>query len=320
MDYREYIDVDYGMRPPFEYELLEKTDKYEVFRDAKGQVHRALIEGAVGGGRMCMDTYLSFPVTDKESFRELKKRYVAHLEERYPPNWRKERAPKWRERDHVLVLARNCVMLGFYWRAREWMGTENLTYAWAMQPDLMHEMMEFIADFTIEVSKPILEEVNPDYIFINEDMAMKTGPLISPDLYDEFILPNMKRVVDFHKKHGVRWVVVDTDGDPDPLIPSLMDAGVDALWPFEQASDDTNPHEVRAKYGKDLRIWGCVDKRELAKDKKAIDDHLASMRPLIEEGGFIPTVDHTVPPDVPLDNFQHYMERKQQLLRGETWS
>ena len=52
-------------------------------------------------------------------------------------------------------------------------------------------------------------------------------------------------------------------------------------------------------------------------DRDIIDAHLAAMAPLIEEGGFIPTVDHTVPPDVPLDNFRYYIERKQRLLRGE---
>jgi uroporphyrinogen decarboxylase len=56
---------------------------------------------------------------------------------------------------------------------------------------------------------------------------------------------------------------------------------------------------------------------ELAKGRDAIDSHLAGMVPLIEEGGFIPTVDHTVPPDVSLDNFMYYMERKRVLLAGK---
>jgi uroporphyrinogen decarboxylase len=59
-----------------------------------------------------------------------------------------------------------------------------------------------------------------------------------------------------------------------------------------------------------------VDKRELAKDKKAIDEHLRTFIPLIGEGGFIPAVDHTVPPDVSLENFLYYIERKQALLEG----
>ena len=168
----------------------------------------------------------------------------------------------------------------------------------------------------IEVSKPILREVTPDYIFINEDMAMKNGPLLSPRTYRTFIFPHLRRLVDFFKSQGVPYVIVDTDGDSEPLIPLLMEAGVDGLWPLERASG-MDPLAIRAKYGRDLRLWGGVDKRELAKDKAAIDAHLRSLAPLIEDGGFIPTVDHLVPPDVPLANFRYYMERKQLLLAGE---
>jgi uroporphyrinogen decarboxylase len=229
--------------------------------------------------------------------------------------WKKLHLSGWRNRKHVLILGQNCATLGFYWRAREWMGTEGLSYGWYDQPGLMHEMMEFIAEFTIEVSKPILQEVTPDYIFINEDMAMKNGPLLSPKTYKTFIFPHMRRLVDFFKRAGVSYVIVDTDGNSEPLISLLMEAGVDGLWPLERASD-MDPLAIRKKYGRQLRIWGGVDKRELTKDKAAIDAHLCSLLPLIEDGGFIPTVDHLVPPDVPLENFKYYMERKQLLLRA----
>ena len=85
---------------------------------------------------------------------------------------------------------------------------------------------------------------------------------------------------------------------------------------LERASE-MDPIEIRKQYGKSLRLGGAVDKRELVKDHKAIDDHLRTMIPLIEEGGFIPTVDHTVPPDVSLDNFRYYIDRKMALLSGK---
>ena len=63
-------------------------------------------------------------------------------------------------------------------------------------------------------------------------------------------------------------------------------------------------------------MWGGVDKRELAKGRNAIDKHMRQLAPLVEQGGFIPTVDHTVPPDVSWENFCHYMDRKRALLAG----
>jgi uroporphyrinogen-III decarboxylase len=156
----------------------------------------------------------------------------------------------------------------------------------------------------------------PDYVFLNEDLSMKNGPLLSPDTYRRFILPEMKRLVAFFKGAGVRWIIVDTDGNCELVIPLFLEAGVDAIWPMERASD-MDPLALRRRFGRDLRLWGGVDKRVLARDAAAIDAHLREFQPLIADGGFIPTVDHLVPPDVPLANFEHYMERKRQLLRGE---
>jgi len=316
LDRREYTPANFGMIPAFEPEVIERTDRYEVIRHANGILTKALIEGTVGGGRMSMDQHIGFPVENLADFRDLKKRYVAAIDERYPEGWREKLVPGWHKRDHVLVLGHNCSATGFYWRAREWMGTENLSYAWYDHPELCHEMMELFADFTIETARPILKETDVEYFNLNEDFAMKNGPLLSPDTFRTFIFPHLKRLVEFFKSHGTRYVSLDSDGNPEPLVPMLMDAGVDILWPLERASD-MDPIRIRRRFGKGLRLWGGVDKREIAKGPEAIDAHLEALAPLIEEGGFIPTIDHTVPPDISWDNFRHYMDTKQKLLRGE---
>lgn len=316
-DPREFIHLDTGMKPPFEPVVISRDERYEVIRNAAGITTRALIEGTSRGGRMCMDEYIGFPVECQADFDDLKKRYIASDWTRREQYWEDIRLDGWKNRKHPLILGENCTLLGFYWRMREWMGTEGLSYAFYDEPELIHDMCEFVADYSIELVKPLLEKTDADYVMINEDMAMKSGPLLSPATYKEFIYPNMRRLVDYLKSHGVKYVFVDTDGNSEPLIPMLMDAGVDGLWPLERASVDQDPMFLRKKYGKSLRLTGAVDKRELAKGPKAISEHLKTFIPLIEEGGFIPTVDHTVPPDVSLENFRYYIEKKQHLLRFE---
>jgi uroporphyrinogen decarboxylase len=180
----------------------------------------------------------------------------------------------------------------------------------------MHEMMEFYADFIIETSRPVLERTTLEYFCLNEDLSMKTGPLLSPASFRKFIFPHLKRMVEFFKGHGTRYFAIDTDGDPTALVPMFMDAGVDVLWPIERASN-VCPNELRRRFGKGLRLWGGVDKRELAKDRDAIRAHLREFIPLIEEGGFIPTVDHAVPPDISWDNFRYYNDLKAALLSSD---
>ncbi len=316
MDPKEFIHFCADPLPRFEYEVFEEDERTITFRDHKGMIRKGLKEGSAHGTRASMDHFIDFPVHNMEEWQDVKKRFDPSSPQRYEPYWEVFRAEGWRNRTHPLVFGPNCTTLGFYWWARELMGTEGLSYAWYDQPDLAHDIMEHHADFLIEAARPILEATTVDYICLNEDMAMKTGPLLSPRTYKTFIFPRMKRVVDFYKSHGVRYVAVDTDGNPEALIPLLMDAGVDILWPMERAADQ-DPVRLRAKYGTSLRLWGGVDKRVLAQGPDAIDAHLRTFIPLIEQGGFIPIIDHTVPPDVSWNNFRYYMQQKAKLLRGD---
>ena len=314
-DRREYINATFTMIPAFESKLLERTERYETIIDELGRTRKALIEGTLGGGRMCMDTYLKFPVETHDDFRELKKRYVASLDQRYPANLT-DPANGWKDREHVLVLGRNCAACGFYWRAREWMGTENLSLCWYDDPDLAHDMMEFFADFTVEVCGRVLRHTDAEYFVLNEDFAGKGTLLLGPETFKTFVFKPLKRLIDFLKSHGVKYIALDSDGTTEPLIPVMMDAGVDVHWPLERASF-MDPVRLRKKFGKSLRLWGGIDKRELAKGKKEIDAHLRELQPLVMEGGFIPTVDHTIPPDVSWDNFRYYIDSKRKMLDGK---
>ncbi|MHB1158646.1 MAG: uroporphyrinogen decarboxylase family protein [Phycisphaerales bacterium] len=314
MDVREFIPFHRTMMPAIEFQILDEDEQTRVFRDTLGRVRREFKPGSANAG-MAMDTYLRFPVENMGDWRAMKKRYELRPERRYECNWRTMRPAGWRTRQHPLILGRNCDTAGFYWMAREWMGTENLSFAWYDQPDMMHDMMEFWADFLIESARPVLEQATVEYVCINEDLSMKTGPLLSPKTYEQFILPRLVRLIAFYKSHGVRYICIDTDGNPEVLIAMMLDAGVDAIWPMERAADQ-DPIRLRKTFGKSLRLWGGVDKRELAKGPDAIDAHLRTLQPLIEEGGFIPTVDHTIPPDVSWADFQHYMRSKGKLLEG----
>ena len=118
LDHREYVPLNYGFIPPFPAETIEDTPEYQVFRDSKGILHRALKEGTVGGGRMCMDQYLDFPVKNRADFLAIKKRLIAADPSRIPADI-EARLAAWRQRTFPLCLGTNCAANGFYWRARE---------------------------------------------------------------------------------------------------------------------------------------------------------------------------------------------------------
>jgi uroporphyrinogen decarboxylase len=94
-------------------------------------------------------------------------------------------------------------------------------------------------------------------------------------------------------------------------MPCFLEGGVNTMFPVE-VNAGTDPVALRAKYGKQLRLWGGVDKMIFLKDKAAVDRELQRLRPVVEEGGFIPTVDHRVQADAKLDLYKHYLDRKRE--------
>ena len=146
-----------------------------------------------------------------------------------------------------------------------------------------------------------------------EDMCYRNGPLISPSMFREFMLPRYCRITGLAQSRGVDLSFVDSDGDVEELIPLWLESGISGVYPMEVAAG-MDVVRLRREYGKDLLMTGGIDKRVLARDRKAIDEELEAKIPLAEQGGYIPHIDHAIPHDVPYRNFAYYWDRKKELL------
>ncbi|MBI2195188.1 MAG: hypothetical protein HYU43_08400 [Armatimonadetes bacterium] len=303
-----------GPVPPVDTRTLEETAEQVLFIDGMGRTRRALKTGTVGGQRMSMDTYIEFPVKDRRSFREFRKRFEGPPEERYPEDWERAKAAAAKSLLPLTLMNPLAGTFGYYSMLRNWFGTEPLSYLFYDDPDLIAECLEFLSDFIERVLARALREVSFDFVYVHEDMAGKGGPLMGPVQFDKFLLPHYKRYVEFLKSHGVSLVLVDTDGNHEVLIPLFLEAGVDGFGPIERAAG-MDPVAMRRRYGRSLCMVGGVDKREIARGRQAIDAEIRrSVAPIIGEGGFIPTIDHAVPPDVSLDHFKYYLDAKRKML------
>lgn len=313
----ETIQIDaIGPHPSVEGTVIEENEETVLFLDELGRTRRAMKTGTVGGQRISMDTYLDFAVKDIPTWREFKKRYEGPVEERYPRDWASVRAMANSSKLPLTLLNPLAGTFGYYSMLRNWMGTEGVSYLFYDNPGLIEECLEFLTDFVIRTLEKAASEVKFDFYYIHEDMSFKNGPLVSPDLFRRIFLPQYKRFVAFLRKHGVDIVLVDTDGNPEVLLPLFIEAGVDGFGPVERAAE-IDPLDIRRKFGKDLCMIGGVDKREISRDRKAIEAEVYRLAPLIEEGGFIPTIDHAIPPEVSLDNFKYYLEVKRKVIWGE---
>ena len=288
------------LHPPLPREVLSETDEYTVVRDEEGNVVKLLRDDPMAS----MPEWIEYPMKSREDWEQIiKPRLDPAIPGRRPEgeDWTRY-VESVRERDFPLGVW--CGSL--YGWPRSFLGVEGVSYLVFDDPGLLHEMCEHIADFAIGVLTPILQDIHLDYAFIWEDMAGKSGPLCSPATYREFMLPPLKRITETLRQHGVDIIIVDSDGNNDVLIPLWLEAGVNGLRPFEVAAG-CDAVAIRRQYGQDLIIQGAVDKRPLAAGPEAIESEVLSKIPwLCLQGGFFPQVDHLVPPDVSLANYEHY--------------
>ncbi len=155
-------------------------------------------------------------------------------------------------------------------------------------------------------------KIDFDIAIFWEDMSGKQGSMISPATFKEFMTPRYKELIGFLKARGVELFSVDSDGYVGELIPLFMDAGLNLLYPFEQQAGN-DLIEYRKRFP-ELRMTGGVDKNILFKGRKAIDKELEKIPFLISQGGYIPYMDHLIPPNGSWENFKYYREKLNKII------
>lgn len=300
------VPIKLGHYPSFEEKILEEKGDYKIWIDSEGATRLDFKEDKTPG--FVTRKWLKFPVENYNDFLEMKKRYDSSSPERYPENW--QNISKFYKEISSPVGLIGIPFL--FWTTRQWMGLEKLCLCFYDNPKFMEEIFEFITDFLIDTLKLGIKDTKIDIAILSEDIAYKEKPMISPEIFKKFMMKHYKRFVEFLKKVGVDIVLVDSDGYPGPLISLWIECGVGGLSPVEIAAGN-DLIEIRKEYPRFVLLGG-IDKRVLAKEEKDIYNEIMNkVPPLIEKGGYIPHVDHAIPPDVPLKNFIYYRKLLSQI-------
>lgn len=202
---------------------------------------------------------------------------------------------------------------GFFWAPRDLFGIEAHMYAFYDFPDLMHDINSYILDKYLEKLVKVLEVLPADIVYIMEDLSGKNGPMLSPDLFDEFVGSYYKKLIPVLKQKGVKHVFVDTDGDFNKIIPNFIKAGVDGFLPMD-VNAGMDIVKVRREFPK-LKFIGGYNKLCIAEGKEAIDREFERLMPVIRQGGYIPGCDHQVAPSTSLNNYMYYIKRLHEVMQ-----
>jgi uroporphyrinogen decarboxylase len=305
------VPMKMGQSPAHAVEVRSEDERTETYQDERGILLRRY---KTGGADSSIPQFLEFPVKSRADWASMKRRLRVEDPGRVVSP--EEIAPL-REAAAAGRLV-TCHLDGFYAQLRWWAGTEGLSYLLHDDPALCREMVDLGVELALHALRQLPADLPVHRVHWWEDMAFKGGPLLSPRSFEALIVPGYTAVMEELHRHGCPLASVDCDGNPGLLVPGWLRAGLNVLLPCEQVGG-TDLYGLRERHGRELRLEGGVCKQEVAQGPEAIDRELARLAPLLAQGGFIPHLDHNVPPDLSLENFLYYRQQKCRLL-GKPWS
>jgi len=297
----EWLPIRSGLWPTLPERILEEKEGRAVMDDGMGGVYLCTTETS------SPPHYLRHPLKDRDDWEKLRPFFGPDTPGRFPLNW-DEVAESYKERSYPLGIS----VGSLYGWLRNWMGVEGISIALYRDPDWIEEMMDALTELWIEIIRRALRSIRVDFSTWWEDMCYSRGPLLSVRHFEELMVPRYRKVTQVLKDHGVEINILDCDGDITQLVPGWLDAGINCMFPNEARHTDI--YGLREKFGRRMLLMGGVDKLALISGKKAIDEEIERLTPLLEEGGFIPMVDHRCPPEVSYATYRYYLKKKREWI------
>ncbi len=175
--------------------------------------------------------------------------------------------------------------------------------------ELFADIIDTYAEMQYKCAEEVLKTgAKFDFAHYWEDICFNSGPLLSPEIFDELCAKHYKRRNELCNKYGIDIISLDCDGVTEKLLPTWFENGVNTMFPIEIGTWGDQFEPARQKYGKGLLGVGGMDKTALRKDKKAVDEELERLRRLVSLGGFLPCPDHRLMPGTKFELVQYYAE------------
>jgi uroporphyrinogen decarboxylase len=187
-------------------------------------------------------------------------------------------------------------------------GVEQILLDLVEEPEMAEEMFRRVADFYLEYARRTLEAAGGDIdIFMTgDDFGMQTALLISPNMWRQYLRPGFKAFVDLGKQYGCK-VAHHSCGSIKPIIPDLIDCGLDILNPIQPEAQDMAGADLKRLFGDRLCFHGSISiQRTLPfgtpdQIRAEVQDRFQSLGP---SGGFIFCTAHNIQADTPIENVE----------------
>jgi uroporphyrinogen decarboxylase len=183
-------------------------------------------------------------------------------------------------------------------------GYEQLLSDFASAPEIAEQVLDIPYRYHLTAAKK-LTEMGVDMIWIGDDVGAQNNMIISPRMWRRFLKPRMANfIAELKALNPQVKVAYHTDGQVYPIIPDLIEIGLDVLNPIQPASMD--PVRLKQEYGNRLCFWGSIDEQytlPFGSPAEVENEVQTRIKTLGKQGGLIIGPTHHVQLDTPLENF-----------------
>lgn len=150
---------------------------------------------------------------------------------------------------------------GLFEKLHYFMGMEGAMISMYEEPEAVHDMLDFLVDWYLEVAREEKRRYAPDALFQHDDWGTQNRLMISPEMFREFIKPAFSKIYKFWKEeNGCQLLVHHSDSYAADLVPDMIDMGIDI---FQGAVSENNIPELVKKYGGKIAFHGGLDNGKL---------------------------------------------------------
>jgi uroporphyrinogen decarboxylase len=192
-------------------------------------------------------------------------------------------------------------------KAHVLVGMENMMAAFYNEPEFARELLHGIMDCQLAIARHYLD-LGVEMAFLSDDLGTQTGPLLSPSIVNEFLVPEYVRLFALYKEHGV-MIVFHSCGHIEAFLELFMELGVDILNPVQANANDLakvrsltqGKMALQGGIGTSLVMEGPVD--------RITQEVRMRLLQLGAEGGYFCQPDHGLPfPQSHIDAFHQALE------------
>ena len=181
-------------------------------------------------------------------------------------------------------------------------GFENTLVNLKIEPDFSKALISHVTDFWVAYARKLLEagKGRIDIVQNCNDFGTQNGLLIGIDTFREFFKPALKRIYDVIKEYDAK-VMQHSCGAIEPIIPDLIEIGVDIINPVQVSASGMNIVKLKEKYGDKVTFYGGIDTQHVlpeGPEEKVREETRKVLKLFGNKGGYILAPSQGIEPDI----------------------